>query len=103
MNSVRVSTGLQGQVAAVMQTVVLSQLDSLRRELITISQDGYAAVTYSKVQLLRCSSCNADELSSWCACVTQIQLCSPTVTPLVPAGGRQGGAGICRDAGRLHH
>lgn len=34
-----------------MQTVVLSQLDSLRRELIIISQDGYAAVTFSKVML----------------------------------------------------
>ena len=34
-----------------MQTVVLSQLDSLRRELITIAQDGSAAVTYSKVRL----------------------------------------------------
>lgn len=33
----------------VLQTVVLSQLDSLRRELITIAQDGFAAVTYSKV------------------------------------------------------
>ena len=32
-----------------LQTVVLSQLDSLRRELITIAQDSYAAVTYSKV------------------------------------------------------
>jgi hypothetical protein len=43
---------LQGRGVAIMQTVVLSQLDSLRRELITIAQNGFAAVTFSKVRLL---------------------------------------------------
>lgn len=34
-----------------LQTVVLSQLDSLRRELITIARDSYAAVTFAKASL----------------------------------------------------